>query len=516
MSYKSRNQMISARAIAGSLLIYLAGIGYAADTPNLMIGEAQYLGSENYDGTVDTFLGVPFAAPPIGDLRWRAAQPYVAAAGQYKADSFAPACYQGDHITRWYQDVIAGFGSDPNSIIAPDVSEDCLYLNVWRPSKISKPSPLPIIVYIHGGSNRGGWSWEPNYLGENLARQQAVVITVAYRLGPFGFMAHPQLEESNFGLTDLVMALNWIKQYSGQLGGDSENITLMGESSGASNISHLIAMPSAAGLFNRVIHQSAGWALQESVSHDDALTLGSALEEATGSASIEAMRKLSPLAIDTAAQKVYSEAGFDPHLDLRLLSSTPLEAVLNNRANPVDLLIGNNADEWKMYLEPDESLTEWLAQNVEVSRISEVIDALEGLDEISKLDRLITSVNYTCPSLRLAGEITKTGTRTWVYYFSRRRIGEKAEEMGAYHGAELPYVFGTHDEWLPTNSDDQSLTKSMMSYWVNFARYGDPNGKDLVAWPAFSSESDLNTLRLDTKIEVIVHPSASLCKALFD
>ena len=508
--------MISVRAIAGSLLIYLAGIAYAADTPNLMIGEAQYLGSENYDGTVHTFLGVPFAAPPIGELRWRAAQPYVAAAGQHKADSFAPACYQGDHITRWYQDVIAGFGGDPNSIIAPDVSEDCLYLNVWRPSNVSQTASLPIIVYVHGGSNRGGWSWEPNYLGENLARQQAVVITVAYRLGPFGFMAHPQLEESNFGLTDLVMALNWIKEYSGQLGGDSENITLMGESSGASNISHLIAMPSAAGLFNRVIHQSAGWALQESVSHDDALSLGRALGEATGSASIMAMRKLSPLTIDTAAQEVYAEAGFDPHLDLSILPYTPLEAVINKRANPVDLLIGSNADEWKMYLGPDESSNEWLAQNVGVSRINAVTGTLEGLDEASKLDRLITSVNYTCPSLRLADETANTGARTWVYYFSRRREGEKAAQMGAYHGAELPYVFDTHDTWLPTNADDRSLTQSMMRYWVNFARYGDPNGKNLVAWPVFSSESDLNTLRLDTQIEAIVHPSAPLCKALFD
>ena len=182
-------------------------------------------------------------------------------------------------------------------------------------------------------------------------------------------MAHPQLEESNFCLTDLVMALNWIKQYSGRLGGDPTNITLVGESSGASNISHLIAMPSAAGLFNRVIHQSAGWALQESVSRDDALTLGSALGEATGSASIAALRKLPVLAIDTAAQKVYAEAGFDPHLDAGLASS-PLEAVINNRANPVDLLIGNNSDEWQMYLVPDESLTEWLAQNLEVSRIT--------------------------------------------------------------------------------------------------------------------------------------------------
>lgn len=507
--------MISARALASLSLVFFAGSAYAADTPHLTIGEAEYLGTRNMDGTVDAFLGVPFAAPPIGELRWRAAQPYIAAVGQHQAVSFAPACYQGDHITRWYQGVVAGFGGDPNSVIAPDVSEDCLYLNVWRPSSMGESAPLPIIVYVHGGSNRGGWSWEPNYLGENLARHQAIVITVAYRLGPFGFMAHPQLEESNFGLTDLVMALNWIKQYSGRLGGDPTNITLVGESSGASNISHLIAMPSAAGLFNRVIHQSAGWALQESVSRDDALTLGSALGEATGSASIAALRKLPALAIDIAAQKVYAEAGFDPHLDAGLASS-PLEAVINNRANTVDLLIGSNADEWKMYLEPDESSSEWLAQNVEDSRINAVTGTLEGLDEASKLDRLITSVNYTCPSLRLAGETANTGARTWVYYFSRRRVGEQAAEMGAYHGAELPYVFDTHDAWLPTNSDDRALTQSMMHYWVNFARHGDPNGENLVDWPAFSSEYDRNTLRLDSQIEAIVHPYASLCEALFD
>ena len=133
------------------------------------------------------------------------------------------------------------------------------------------------------------------------------------------------------------------------------------------------------------------------------------------------MRKLSPLAIDTAAQEVYLEAGFDPHLDLNILPYTPLEAVINKRANPVDLLIGSNADEWKMYLGPDESSNEWLAQNVGGSRINTVTGALEGLDEASKLDRLITSVNYTCPSLRLADETANAGARTWVYYFSRRR-----------------------------------------------------------------------------------------------
>lgn len=506
--------MINVHALSCVTLISLAGIAYAADTPRLTIGEVEYLGSQSDDGTVDSFLGVPFAAPPIEDLRWRAAQPYIATAGQQHATSFAPACYQGDHITRWYQGVISGFGGDPVSIVAPEVSEDCLYLNIWRPSSVAQTTPLPIIIYVHGGSNRGGWSWEPNYLGENLARHQAVVITVAYRLGPFGFMAHPQLEQSNFGLTDLLMALNWVKWHSHQLGGDPDNVTLVGESSGASNISYLTAMPRAAGLFKRVVHQSAGWALRESISRDDALALGSALEAATGSTSIDDLRKLPAQAIDIAAKEVYAEAGFDPHIDGTLIPLSPLEAVIAKRANNVDLLIGSNADEWKMYLGADESSSKWLAQHVDSRRIDEVNSTLEGLDEISKLDRLITSVNYTCPSLSFAKEMANSGSQTWVYFFSRRREGDKAAKMGAYHGAELPYVFNTHDEWLPTNYEDRALTQSMMRYWVNFARDGNPNSEDLIDWPAFNNNAELNALRLDTQIEAIAHPDTSLCEAL--
>ena len=190
---------------------------------------------------------------------------------------FGPACYQGDHITVWYRDLIASFGGDPASISPPPVSEDCLYLNIWRP-QVRGTSPLPVIVYVHGGSNRGGWSYEPNYIGENLAREKVLVVTVAYRLGAFGFFSHPDLAESNFALLDLIAALEWVQEHIGAAGGDPGNVTLVGESAGASNIAHLMVAPRARGLFRRVIHQSAGWAISDRMSREQQLAKGLELQ----------------------------------------------------------------------------------------------------------------------------------------------------------------------------------------------------------------------------------------------
>lgn len=489
----------------------------SAAGPAIQLQGTRLEGLYSADGAVESFLGVKFAAAPIGELRWRAPQAVRYSAPVTAARQFGPACYQGDHITRWYRDLIASFGGDPASISPPPVSEDCLYLNIWRP-QVRGTAPLPVMVYVHGGSNRGGWAYEPNYIGENLARQNVLVVSVAYRLGAFGFFSHPDLAESNFALLDLIAALEWLQQHIGAAGGDPGNVTLVGESAGASNIAHLMVSPQAKGLFQRVIHQSAGWAISGRVSREQQLAQGLALQrELTGPAgSLDSLRKVPAEQLLAAADRVFEDTFFDPVVDgLSLIEPVAASLALGNFP-PLDLLIGTNADEWLMYLEEDASLEAWIRENLPAQRVEPVLaHARQEPDSLRALDRLITADRFVCPSLHLAEVVAAAGGRSWGYYFSRQREGDKAVSMGAYHGAELPYVFATHDDWLPTSADDEALTRSMMAYWVNFARDGNPNGADLPAWPAFTTRNS-QVISLDREITAIHHPSRELCELLQD
>ena len=203
------------------------------------------------------FQGLPFANPPIAGRRWQAAVPSELPRGLYDATRFKPACYQGEHITKWYRQKIVSFGGNP-SFLKPEVSEDCLYLNLWKP--INAGEQLPVIVFVHGGSNQGGWSYEPDYEGTELAKYGAVVVTIAYRLGCLAFSTQT-FRCQILPLTDMVAALDWLQRHVAAFGGDPHNITLMGESAGGNNILHLLSSPIAKGRFQRAIVQSAGWAI---------------------------------------------------------------------------------------------------------------------------------------------------------------------------------------------------------------------------------------------------------------
>ncbi len=500
------------RLLALALLLSTATLGARAE-PQLSIADTVFTGMTSEDGAVEAFLGIPFAQAPQGDFRWRSPQPPVYPPGRIAATQYKPACYQGDHMTRWYRGVVASFGGDPRVFPEPAVSEDCLYLNIWRPSSNTATS-LPVLVYVHGGSNKGGWSYEPNYLGWQMARRDVVVVSIAYRVGPFGFFSHPQLKQANFALQDIIAALDWIKTHIPGTGGSAGNVTVMGESAGASNIAHLIAAPQARGLYHRLIHQSAGWSVVETASHAERAVLGAELQHSLGAESVEEMRQRSAQAVDESARRLFSQVGFDLVVDGDTLTS-PLREILNaGELPPVDLLIGSNADEWRMYLDPQQTLAGWLQENLSPAQQARVRAALvEVEDEQQALDMLITAVNYVCPSRYLADRVSASGSRSWMYYFTRVREGEKAAEMGAYHGAELPYVFGTHDDWLPTTDEDWALSEAMMDYWASFARNGNPNHEGQPEWPAYGS-AEQDVMQLDLKPRAIEHPSAALCAAL--
>ena len=282
-----------------------------------------YLGLFDVKTNTEAFLGVPFAEPPIGNLRWLPPKSIQDTEEIKLAKNFAPACFQGTHITDWYKDVAEGFGGNPDEILAPDVSEDCLYLNIWRPAKLKDREKIPVIIYIHGGSNKGGWSYEPNYIGRELAKHGIVVVTIAYRLGVFGYFSHPNLTHSNFGLLDQIQAIKWINDNADRLNIDKSRIVVMGESAGANSIDFLVSSPLSKHLFTRIIHQSGGSSITGRAKRSEHLLLGERLGMKVSEGSeidpIEKLKNLPAKEILTISSAIYDGNIFEPVVDLSLI-----------------------------------------------------------------------------------------------------------------------------------------------------------------------------------------------------
>jgi para-nitrobenzyl esterase len=506
------------RVLAHTLLIANSLLcAVEAQTVELRIGETVYVGTQSDDAAVNAFVGIPFAEPPVGRLRWQPPQPAKSPPGRQLAHSFKPACAQLPHMLDWYRGVIESFGGDPASFPVPEFSEDCLYLNIWTPA-VAESAAKPVVVYIHGGSNKGGWAYEPNYIGENLARMGVVVVSIPYRLGVLGFFAHPELTDKNPGILDQIAALKWVAQNIRAAGGDPEQVTLMGESAGANNIDHLLVSPMARGLFQRVIHQSGGWAITATQERSDAERRAAELQQALLKESGGGLPALQAVPLNdllAAAGNVFADHYFDPVVDGSSLTASVQTAVLSGDLPQFDLLIGSNTDEWLMYLSDTASLDSYLAENfaAQPEQATALRKALSGMNDRKAVDRLTTGQNFVCPSIKLASYVSRAGGKSWMYVFARQRDGERAAAMGAYHGAELPYVFGMHDEWLPTAAEDRKLSMLMMQYWANFIRTGNPNGGTLPDWPMFE-EGRKATQRLDTALHNEPHPSAELCDIL--
>ncbi|MBT8115931.1 MAG: carboxylesterase family protein [Arenicella sp.] len=491
----------------------------STDQPTFNIDGTQYTGIRSNSGAVEAFLGIPFAQPPVGDLRWAAPIQLLTPTGaRQDATNYGPACMQGPHIVEWYRGVIDSFGGDSASFTAPEVSEDCLYLNIWRPTDVDESNPLPVYVYVHGGSNKGGWSYEPNYIGEQLAARGVIVVTIAYRLGVFGFFSHPDLKLSNFALLDQIAALEWVKNNIQAVGGDPDKITVAGESSGASDIAYLLASPLAKGLFQRVVHQSAGWAMRRTQSKADADQLGKQLAAKllvdSREKGISSLRKQPAANVLSTSEQVYQGHFYDPVIDGHSVTKSVSRAAEDQTLAPVDLLIGTNANEALMYLDKQLQVNDWIAENLPDIDPNRIISLLNLANTaLQQLDQLSTAYTYTCPSLRLATAVADSGGTARVYYFSKQRDGELGAQMGAYHGIEIPYVFDTHDDWLPTSTADKILTDSIMRYWVQFMHSGDPNAKDSPQWPTYAKMGDY-VMNLGVPVRTERHPSQQLCELM--
>jgi para-nitrobenzyl esterase len=437
------------------------------------------------------FRGIPFAAPPVGDLRWRAPQPAAKWEGVRPADKFAPQCVQGS------------FGTGPASAM----SEDCLYLNVWTPAK-SASAKVPVLVWIYGGGFAGGATSIPTYSGEVLAKKGVVVISIAYRVGTLGFLAHPELSaesphhvSGNYGLLDMIAGLQWIKKNIAAFGGDPNKVTIFGESAGGIAVSQLCASPLAKGLFQGAISESGGSfgpPRASGLPGENMRPLAIAEKDGlvfavnAGAASLAELRKLPAEKIVAATRGMAW-----PNIDGWVIPSDQYALYGAGKFNDVPVLIGYNSDEGASFSH-DRTPKDYIDGTRK--RYGAFADSL--------LKAYPTDDKSVPKTARDLSRDAAFGWHTWIwawlqsklgkskvfyYYFDQHPefpAGSEHEGYGSPHGMEVEYVFG-HVTGGPSgkpSATDLAISDAMVTYWTNFAKNGDPNGKNMPKWPAFSDQ----------------------------
>lgn len=426
---------------------------------------------------VEVFRGVPYAAPPVGDLRWRAPQTVPAWRGERDASRNGMACMQQPGAS------LEG-GGDPGPL-----SEDCLTLNVWTPAA-TQGARRPVMVWIHGGALVFGGGGVALYDGAVLARRDVVVVTLNYRLGALGFFAHPALGDGspmNFGLLDQVAALQWVQRNIDAFGGDPGNVTIFGESAGAQSVLALYASPMARGLFHRGIAQSAYGI--PSHTKKKAREAGIAVARAVGlpgaKASLAQLRAVPPARFFGLSDPATNLApGFI--VGDAAMPRTILGAFQDRRQAPLPLVIGNNSNEATVAvafgLDPARLIERLRAGRVLVKPL------YPGVDDNDALGRyLIRDLVFTAFARRIA-YLQSQRAPTWRYYFSHVPEHDRGHARGVGHGGEIPFVFGTGDTCaclkVALTPADHALARTTADYWVAFARGGDPNVAGAPAWPA--------------------------------
>jgi para-nitrobenzyl esterase len=469
--------------------------------------------------SVAVFRGIPFAAPPVGQLRWRAPEPHRARPGIQSAQDFAAGCYQDDYNAKWYRRVAAAFGEQGPVIAEPAFSEDCLFLNVWSPRSDKDHRRRPVMVWIHGGSNKSGWSFEPNYrAGALAARGDVVVVTVAYRLGVFGYFGHPdshgQGRAVNFGLLDQIAALRWIHRNIDAFGGDPGNVTILGESAGGANVGYLLISPPARPLFRRAIAQSGGYLMSEEGGREYAEAVGAALSSSLpGRPSLEALRRVPAAEVFKAASDSLGEHDWRPVIDGSSLRASPAKAYARDGIAH-DLLVGSNENESYMYVDGDVAAYETeLATLPDRIRARVALRGAQEPDTHRAHDQVSTLLQMGCPPYLMAHSAARSGHRAFVYRFTRVRPWPGGAALLAYHGSEIPYVFDTHDAWLSADAYDTALTSEILGYWARFARSGDPNAEGHPWWPTYR-DTAAQVMELGTHIAARAAPDHDLCKGI--
>lgn len=455
---------------------------------------------------VFAYKGIPFAKPPVGNLRWKSPQPVDAWDGVLECKEFSASAmqYTPQPFSMWTEEFIG---------LSEPLSEDCLYLNVWTSAQ--KNDKRPVIVFIHGGGFSSGSGSVPIYDGTNMAAKGVVFVTINYRVGIFGFLAHPELDKEsvsgtsgNYGLLDQIAALKWVNKNITAFGGDPNNVTIAGQSAGAFSVNYLVASPLAKGMFHRAIAESGGAVMPTSrLSKDNTLDIAEDKSlhmcQSLGINSIDELRYLS------ADSLLKLPAMSIPVIDGYVLPEAVQAIFEKGQQNDVPVLLGWNANEGN-FSGPIKSASEFKkkCQLNYGNRASEFLKIFPATNDLIaqtsqiKLSGLLTFGIQAYKWAELHSELESTPA--FVYFFNRSvPYGKGQNDFGAFHTSEVPYAYCNlyKSTVRPWEEVDYNLQDVMSSYWINFARNGNPNGNGLPEWQPYSKDKN-QTMILGEKIKL--------------
>jgi len=500
------------RTLLKPIIILLAALSLSASPADLVKVDTGTLeGTLNADSSVRMFRNVPFAAPPVGNLRWQPPQPPLPWTGVRKADEYGSHCVQG----KVFGD-IEGRGKE--------MSEDCLYATIWAPAKPTG-APMPVYLWFYGGGFAAGAADEPRYDGESFARRGIIVVNTNYRLGVFGFLAHPDLTKEsphkasgNYGLLDQVAALQWVRKNIAAFGGDPHRVTIGGESAGSLSVSALMASPLSRDLFQQAIGESG--AFFGNVGGHGMPTLaeaelkGTAFAEASGAKSLAELRAKSSEEILQAAMKIENGFGFWPIVDGYFLPEDVAAIYAKHKQAKVPLLAGWNADEVRMsvLLAKEKPNAKTFPEQLRKQFKDRSDAALKLYPASTDQEAMISAGDLASDNFIVFGTWkwiemeAKTGKPVYRYQFDRPvpisagMANTGLKTLGSPHAAELEYVFNMlpskKADWQP---DDQKVADTMNEYWANFIKTGVPSGAALPTWPNFTKTHEVMHLNTECK-----------------
>ncbi len=453
------------------------------------------------DGKVEIYAGIPYAVPPVGELRWKETVAVDHWDGVLQADHFAPMSMQPTHLPIYDSLVqIIGFHDYKISMkdnFVPPVSEDSLYLNIWKPA--GKAEDLPVVVYIHGGSLKTGQPWYADYSGEGLAREGVIVVNMGYRLGVFGYFANEELQKEsadgstgNYGLMDQITALQWIKNNIAVFGGDPENITLAGESAGATSVSAICVSPLAKGLFKRAVLESSTVAPVNPThsfrSLKEALRSGKKLMEAYGCSTVGEMRKLRASDLVSAAESEHHVT-----VDGYVLTKQPYESYLAGEFNEEAMLHGYNGREAESFLLFDNANMKNFEEKVRgyfgnlAGDVLDIYDPKTNKEAKEAWIEIWGAVFFDYPHYCLNRLEVKNNVPVYEYWFTKDN-----GRLGPWHSGEEVYLYGNiPEDSILYDETDRKLSDVMKNYYLNFAKNGDPNDDVLPRWEQNLGSEDL-------------------------